>query len=173
MSIACANKNHQVDNIKCYTQWPSYPCYDSAQRACYNQAGTEQLFDPFSDILYGASVLYLKAADLLEKLWGIAPTPSRRDAEARVAHFIHDYATTAFPLRNPALYYADYARYQNPEQIQAQLEAVSEALGKVATTPQPPQLRRADSEEKIGGRRKRRKTHKKRRRRRRKSKRKL
>ena len=88
----------------CYPLWDSYPCWVKEHRACYNNSGDTQYFDPLADIMRSLSyvVEYVHNAFISS----IADIPQDRLRETTRSHyfeFLNDYATTLIPIQNPVL----------------------------------------------------------------------
>ena len=90
MSINCSTDEQKVDQDKCFNHWPQYPCYDSRTRMCYSPDGV-QLFDPVSDIYYGASSLYLSVLDFAERLLRDTPPRDRPQVDRAIRRIIHEW----------------------------------------------------------------------------------
>jgi len=82
----CRGVGHQADMEKCFVQWPNYPCYHERTRACYNEEGTEQLFDPMADLSYALSQGYIAALETIGHLSGQPPSDNVRAASAAEFH---------------------------------------------------------------------------------------
>ena len=117
MSIQCSSKTQAPDRNRCFNHWPQYPCYDARMRACYSPEGI-QLFDPFSDVLYGVSSTYLAVLNFAERL--ITGTPARRRAivERRVRETINDWGPSMLGGPRPLLMSGDAPLQTNIPLIQ-------------------------------------------------------
>ena len=106
MSINCSTDEQKVDQDKCFNHWPQYPCYDSRTRMCYSPDGV-QLFDPVSDIYYGASSLYLSVLDFAERLLRDAPPRDRPQVDRAIKRIIHDWGPAFHGGPRPMLFSGD------------------------------------------------------------------
>ena len=93
MNINCQGRDMVVDDSRCHEQWPKFPCYSRAQKACYNEEGTEQLFSPLSDIGYGAGVTYLVLDDVISSIIGREQmTPQKKERDDMVVSKLVNYS---------------------------------------------------------------------------------
>lgn len=106
MSINCSTDEQKVDQDRCFNHWPQYPCYDSRTRMCYSPDGV-QLFDPVSDIYYGASSLYLSVLDFAERLLRDTPPRDRPEVDRAIRRTIHDWGPAFHGGPPPLLFSRD------------------------------------------------------------------
>jgi len=106
MSINCSTDEQKVDQDKCFNHWPQYPCYDSRTRMCYSPDGV-QLFDPVSDIYYGASSLYLSVLDFAERLLRDTPARDRPQVDRAIRRTIHEWGPAFHGGPRPMLFSGD------------------------------------------------------------------
>ena len=106
MSINCSTDEQKVDQDKCFNHWPQYPCYDPRTRMCYSPEGV-QLFDPVSDIYYGASSLYLSVLDFAERLLRDTPPRDRPQVNRAIIRTIHDWGPAFHGGPRPLLWSGD------------------------------------------------------------------
>ena len=106
MSINCSIDEQKVDQDKCFNHWPQYPCYDPRTRMCYSPEGV-QLFDPVSDIYYGASSLYLSVLDFAERLLRDTPPRDRPEVDRAIRRTIHEWGPAFHGGPRPLLWSGD------------------------------------------------------------------
>lgn len=90
--MECKKSGHEINELKCFNRWPRYPCYSERDNACYNINGDTQLFDPLSDIIYGATSVGSKAYNALMEYFMEKPpeVDHRRDLEYH--RLMHNWA---------------------------------------------------------------------------------
>jgi len=108
MSINCSTNEQQVDQNKCFNHWPQYPCYDRRTRTCNSPDGV-QLFDPVSDVLYGASSLYLSVLNFAEALLMETPARDRPAVDRSIRRTIHDWGPSFVGGPRPIMFSGDPA----------------------------------------------------------------
>lgn len=106
MSINCSTDEQKVDQDRCFNHWPQYPCYDPRTRMCYSPDGV-QLFDPVSDIYYGASSLYLSVLDFAERLLRDTPPRDRPEVDRAIRRTIHEWGPAFHGGPRPMLFSGD------------------------------------------------------------------
>lgn len=106
MSINCSTDEQKVDQDKCFNHWPQYPCYDPRTRTCNSPDGV-QLFDPVSDMYYGASSLYLSVLNFAEQLLSDAPPRDRPAVDRAIRQTIHDWGPAFHGGPRPLLFSGD------------------------------------------------------------------
>lgn len=106
MSINCSTDEQKVDQDRCFNHWPQYPCYDPQTRMCYSPDGV-QLFDPVSDIYYGASSLYLSVLDFAERLLRDTPPRDRPEVDRAIRRTIHEWGPAFHGGPRPMLFSGD------------------------------------------------------------------
>ena len=106
MSINCSTDEQKVDQDRCFNHWPQYPCYDPRTRMCYSPDGV-QLFDPVSDIYYGASSLYLYVLDFAERLLRDTPPRDRPEVDRAIRRTIHEWGPAFHGGPRPMLFSGD------------------------------------------------------------------
>lgn len=187
MSINCSTDEQKVDQDRCFNHWPQYPCYDPRTRMCYSPDGV-QLFDPVSDIYYGASSLYLSVLDFAERLLRDTPPRDRPEVDRAIRRTIHEWGPAFHGGPRPMLFSGDApietsvpiirvaeqlpGRYYTMEDLVSGATTAMDTIRHyrdriMGNTPVgPPQLERRPSEERVAAgnkktRRKKRKRHRK------------
>lgn len=155
----------------CYPLWDSYPCWVKEHRACYNNSGDTQYFDPLADIMRSLSyvVEYVHNA-FISSIEDIPQDRLRETTRSHYFEFLHDYGTTLVPIENPVLRNIDNSlvRYNDVDKLLMKAEGYVNRLGDVirglrqqgnmnnavAAIQQPPRLERLPSQERGGSKRK-------------------
>ena len=106
MSINCSTDEQKVDQDRCFNHWAQYPCYDPQTRMCYSPDGV-QLFDPVSDMYYGASSLYLSVLDFAERLLRDTPPRDRPEVDRAIRRTIHEWGPAFHGGPRPMLFSGD------------------------------------------------------------------
>jgi hypothetical protein len=94
--MQCVNQNQVLSREHCFNRWPDFPCYSRRDRACYDLAGTTQLFDPVSDMMYGVSNGYLMLFDFASRLMAGREVPSDPQTDQTIRETLHDYGMPLF-----------------------------------------------------------------------------
>ena len=124
--MRCRNADQVLSREYCYNRWPDFPCYSSRERACYDEAGTTQLFDPVSDMMYGASNAYLMLFDFASRLLTGRDVVSSPQTDQTIRETLHDYG---MPL------YGGPATVAIPEGVRNYIPAVVRPRGPTTTVP--------------------------------------
>ena len=155
----------------CYPQWDNFPCWDEEMKACYNNEGTTQLFDPLADILRSLSYVieYVHNAFIYE-IGHIPEQEAQEQSRSHYFEFLNDFTTTLQPIQNPTLRNLDLVRYYNSDQYLGMAEYYvnrlrdgirglrqQQGMNRAVEAIQAPRLERRPSFEQINGGKKKRK----------------
>ena len=139
--MQCRNPHQVLSREHCYNRWPDFPCYSRRDRACYDEAGTTQLFDPVSDMMYGASNAYLMLFDFASRLMSEREVPTDPQTDQTIRETLHDYGMPLFG--GPAV-------TAIPENVRGYIPEIIRPVGPTTVRPLPTNVPMIQVAENVG-----------------------